>query len=275
MLRAEGIRVAFGGVRAVDDVSLAAGRDELVGLVGPNGSGKTTLLNALCGVVPAVGRVTVDGQALRLGHPTATARAGVARVFQTPQVFDQLTCVENVMLASPDRRGRGLARAWLGRWDMWRREDERAATATAVLGQVGLGDRAGEPASVLSYGQRRLLELARALASAPKVLLLDEPSAGLNDAETAGLAELLVGLRRTGRAVVVVDHKVDFLDQVCDRLVVLELGRVIAEGRPDAVWQDKRVADAYLGVADEPLGPGDPRPDDDVDARPEALDAPG
>jgi ABC-type branched-subunit amino acid transport system ATPase component len=251
MLRAEGIAVSFGGVRAVDDVSLAAGRDELVGLVGPNGSGKTTLLNALCGVVPAEGRVTVDGRPLRLGHPTSTARAGVARVFQTPQVFDRLTCLENVMLGSSDRRGRGLAGVWLGRWDMWRREDARAEAAAALLERVGLAEREHEPASVLSYGQRRLLELARALASDPTVLLLDEPSAGLNDAETAALAELLVGLRRTGRALVVVDHKVDFLDQVCDRLVVLELGRVIAEGPPDAVWSDRRVVDAYLGVADE------------------------
>jgi branched-chain amino acid transport system ATP-binding protein len=256
MLQADGIAVSFGGVRAVDDVSLGARRDELVGLVGPNGSGKTTLLNALCGVVPARGRVTVDGRPLRLGHPTSTARAGVARVFQTPQVFDQLTCLENVMLGSSDRRGRGLAGAWLGRWDMWRREDDRAAAAAGLLDQVGLADRGQEVASVLSYGQRRLLELARALASDPKVLLLDEPSAGLNDAETDALAELLRGLRRTGRALVVVDHKVDFLDRVCDRLVVLELGRVIAEGTPDTVWSDQRVVDAYLGVTDE---------DDDVD----------
>jgi ABC-type branched-subunit amino acid transport system ATPase component len=248
MLRADDITVAFGGVRAVDGVSLELG-DELLGLVGPNGSGKTTFLNAICGVAPASGRLQVDGADVPLGRPRSAWRAGIARVFQAPQAFVELSCLENVLLTSSDTRHRGVAGAWLARPVMWRRERARWAHAVACLDRVGLADQALAPASLLSYGQRRLLELARALAGDPQVLLLDEPSAGLNDAETGELAELLHSVRRDGTALLLVDHKVDFLDVLCDRIVVLELGHVIAEGTPNTVWQHEQVINAYLGVS--------------------------
>jgi branched-chain amino acid transport system ATP-binding protein len=248
MLRADDITVSFGGVRAVDGVSLELG-DELLGLVGPNGSGKTTFLNAVCGVAPATGRLTVDGADVALGRPRAAWRAGIARVFQAPQAFVELSCLENVLLTSSDTRHRGVTGAWLNRPGMWRHERTRWARAEAALQRVGLGELVLAPAALLSYGQRRLLELARALAGDPRVLLLDEPSAGLNDAETDDLAALLQAVRADGVALLLVDHKVDFLDVLCDRIVVLELGAVIAEGTPETVWQHERVINAYLGVS--------------------------
>jgi ABC-type branched-subunit amino acid transport system ATPase component len=247
MLSADDITVSFGGVRAVDGVSLVLG-DELLGLVGPNGSGKTTFLNALCGVVPAAGRLRVDGNPVSLGHPRSAWKAGIARVFQAPQAFVELSCLENVLLASSDVRYRGVAGAWLARPAMWGHERRRWQHAMEALDRVRLAELARQPAALLSYGQRRLLELARALAGDPTVLLLDEPSAGLNDSETAALGELLQAVRRDGLALLLVDHKVDFLDLLCDRIVVLELGAVIAEGTPDIVWQNEQVINAYLGV---------------------------
>jgi ABC-type branched-subunit amino acid transport system ATPase component len=251
VLTADGVSVSFGGVRAVSDVSLEVGPDELLGLVGPNGSGKTTFLNAICGIVPAKGALEVDGAEVPLGRPRAAWRAGLARVFQAPQAFEALSCLENVLLSSADPAMRGVTGAWVVRPDMWRRERRRWARAMDALDVVGLAGYALQPAAMLTYGQRRLLELARALAADPKVLLLDEPSAGLNDAETAGLGDLLRQVRGGGLALLLIDHKVDFIDLLCDRIVVLELGQVIAEGPPQDVWRDRRVMSAYLGVRDD------------------------
>ncbi|HEY2303311.1 MAG TPA: ABC transporter ATP-binding protein [Acidimicrobiales bacterium] len=251
MLTADDITVSFGGVRAVSGVSLGVGADELVGLVGPNGSGKTTFLNAICGVVAAKGTLSVEDVDVALGHPRAAWRAGIARVFQAPQAFEALSCLENVLLTSADPSMRGLTGAWLARPVMWRSERRRWARAMESLDLVGLAHLATQPAALLTYGQRRLLELARALDGDPKVLLLDEPSAGLNDAETEALAELLREVRAGGIALLLIDHKVDFIDSLCDRIVVLELGKVIAEGPPEEVWRDRRVMSAYLGVRDD------------------------
>lgn len=248
MLTAENVTVSFGGVRAVDGVGLQVAEGELLGLIGPNGSGKTTFLNALCGIVQATGRLSVDGADVRLCRPHLARRAGIGRVFQTPQIYEGLSCLENVLLASPDPALRGLTGAWLVRPLMWSRERKRWSAAMEALALTGLAEYAAQEAALLTYGQRRLLELARTLAGEPKILLLDEPSAGLNDAETAALATLLNQVRSAGNTLVVVDHKIDFLDALCDRLVVLELGKVIARGTPDEVWRDDRVISAYLGV---------------------------
>jgi ABC-type branched-subunit amino acid transport system ATPase component len=249
MLRTDAVAVAFGAVRAVDGVDLAVGEGEAVGMVGPNGSGKSTFLNAITGVVRATGSLTVDGRRVPLGRPQAIRRAGVARTFQTPQTYAELTCIENVLLADADRRATGLAGAWLGRPAMWRRERDRWARALAALDRVGLADRAGDGAGELSYGQQRLLELARSLVGQPRVLLADEPSAGLNAAETATLADLLGRLHGDGLSLLVVDHKIDFIESVASRVVVLQLGQVIADGPPTEVWQHAEVVDAYLGRA--------------------------
>ena len=234
-------------MRAVDGVDLAVGAGEAVGIVGPNGSGKSTLLNAVTGVVRASGSLAVDGRRVALGRPGRVRRAGVARTFQTPQTFAELTCIENVLLGDDDRGHTGLAGAWLVRPAMLRRERSRWERAAAALERVGLVERAEEEAGLLSYGQQRMLELARALVGSPRVLLADEPSAGLNAAETDTLARLLGDLHDDGLTLLVVDHKIDFIEAVSSRVVVLQIGRVIADGAPDEVWRHPEVVDAYLG----------------------------
>jgi ABC-type branched-subunit amino acid transport system ATPase component len=257
VLEARDITVRFGGVVAVNSVSLTVGDGEVLGLIGPNGSGKSTFINAMTGLVPATGGLTVDDRAVPLGRPGAIAASGVLRTFQTPQVHDDLTCLENVLLGLPDRRLRSIGVAWLRRRALMRTERARWAEALEALEFVGLADSAQTPAGGLSYGERRRLELARVYAGRPRTLLLDEPAAGLNHVETIGLVELLHEWReRGGPALLVVEHKIDFLEELCHRMVVLELGRVIAAGEPAAVWADPKVANAYLGVvAEDPAAP--------------------
>jgi len=247
VLQAEGISVSFGGVRAVDEVSLHVGPGEIVGLVGPNGSGKSTMLNALTGLVPATGTVSVDGTPIHRVRPGTMRRAGVLRTFQTPQVFPELTGLENVLLSHPDTAMTRLLGSWIARPSMLAHERRRWADAMAALEQVGQRSVADVPAGELSYGQQRLVEVARVICGHPRIVLLDEPGAGLNQAETNDFAELLAGLRASGVPLLVVDHKIDFLDRLCDRLVVLQLGRVVADGPPAMVWNDPTVVDAYLG----------------------------
>ena|GEM_PF-368638 len=244
------ISVHFGGVAAVAGVGFGVARaGEVVGLVGPNGSGKSTFLNATCGLVPSQGEVLVRGERMDRRRLSELTRSGVGRTFQTPQVFTELSCVENVMLGSQDRQGTGLAAVFLRRPTMWRGERRRVEAAERSLAQVGLAGFGQRPADSLSYGQQRLLELARCTVGRPFVLLLDEPSAGLNDAETAALAKILQALRRDGMGMILVDHKVGFVDSLCDRLVVLQVGQMIAQGPPAEVWAHPEVINAYLGTA--------------------------
>lgn len=253
-LVATDITVSFGGVVACGNVSIRLDPGEVVGLTGPNGSGKSTLLNAVCGLVPASGDLMVGDASVALGEPRAARRAGIVRAFQTPHVWDALTCLENVVLGIADERPTTLRDALLTRRAMRETEEARWALAAAALGRVGLGALADRSAQALTYGQRRMLEVARTIVSRPPFLLLDEPSAGLNQAETAFLARVLADVRESGTALLVVDHKIDFLDALADRLVVLQLGRVIAEGPPAEVWRDEAVIDAYLGRAQEADG---------------------
>jgi branched-chain amino acid transport system ATP-binding protein len=251
VLVASGISVSFGGVRAVDDVTIGVNRNEILGLIGPNGSGKSTFLNAVTGVVPADGHLDVAGATVALGHPGDVRRAGVLRTYQTPQTYLELTCIENVLLSSADRQYSGIVSSTVLRPLMLRHERARWQRAAEALARVGLLDRAEQSAATLSYGQQRLLELARTIAGEPSVVLLDEPSAGLNAAETETLADHLRSLRSEGVSLLVVDHKIDFISNLCDRVVVLELGRLVAEGDPRGIWDDERVVNAYLGVAEE------------------------
>lgn len=249
-LVATGIRVAFGGVVACDGVDLSAETGQAVGLSGPNGSGKSTLLNALTGLVDASGSLAIDGQEVPLGQPREVRRRGVARAFQAPQNVAALSALENVALGCSDHRAVGLGAALLRRPAMRRVEEHRWRASADVLDRVGLTAVTHSLAGSLTYGQQRLLELARALVAEPTILMLDEPSAGLNAAETAHLGALLATVRDAGTAVIVVDHKIDFLDTLCQRLVVMKLGKVIADGAPGDVWREQSVIDAYLGRAD-------------------------
>ena len=250
LLDCRGVTVRFGGVVAISDLSLSIeGPGEVVGLVGPNGSGKSTFLNAISGLVPAQGSVRVEGRAVPLGRPGAVARFGVFRTYQTPQVDPGATCLDNILVTSPDTGLRGLVGAWPLRPAMWRREKRRWQDGGDALTRVGLLERANLPAGSLSYGERRRLEIARALMARPRVLLMDEPAAGLNTAETHRLAELLAGASAEGVSLVVVEHKIAFIEQLCQRIVVLELGRQIASGPPKEVWLDPAVMNAYLGEA--------------------------
>jgi branched-chain amino acid transport system ATP-binding protein len=248
MIRLQGLSVAFGGVRALDDVTIDIPDHIVFGLVGPNGSGKSTLLNALSGVVSADGVVEFDGQRLRLGRPRDAWRCGVARTFQTPQSYGELTCIENVLLAMTDRRLTGLTGSWMRRREMLRLEQSRWAKAYEALRMVGLEHAAHDAASSLSYGRRRFLEMARVIAMEPAIVLLDEPDAGLNDPETNQLLLLIKDTCERGSTIVVVEHKIDFLNNVCDDLAVLNQGRIIARGLPSDVWNDPVVASAYLGL---------------------------
>jgi ABC-type branched-subunit amino acid transport system ATPase component len=253
VLVAEGIGVQFGGVRAVDGVSLSVLEHEILGLVGPNGSGKTTFLNALTGVVPASGSVQVRGAPVALGKPGRVRRLGVVRTYQAPQTYEHLSCLEDVLLSTPDRARTGLAPACVDRPAVNSHERARWDAAERALTRVGLGDLAEESTTRLSYGQRRLLELARAIHARPSILLLDEPSAGLDASETDLLAEHLRSLQHEGVSMLLVDHKLDFITALCDRVAVLELGRLVAVGPAGTVFEDQRVVDAYLGVDEEDL----------------------
>lgn len=247
MLEVRDISVNFGAVQAVDGVSLSLGANEIVGIVGPNGSGKSTLLNAICGLVPASGDIVVDGVPVPRRTPLRVRRAGLVRTFQTPQTFTELSCIENVMLSSPDSSMTGMVGALINRPRMWRHERERMGRANAALDRVRLGRYATLSAEGLAYGQNRYLEIARAINAEPRVLAMDEPSAGLNQIETGELAELVRSLRDDGLSMLVVDHKIDFMQSICDRILVLSLGRVLAEGDPHGVFEDSAVIDAYLG----------------------------
>jgi ABC-type branched-subunit amino acid transport system ATPase component len=251
LLEAEDIRVRFGGVQAVNRVSLTLYDGEILGLVGPNGSGKTTFLNALSGIVDADGNLSVAGEPIRLGQPGRIRRFGILRTFQAPQSYAYLTCLEDVLLSTPDRRLTGLSASCFARPRMNRHERERREAAAAALARVGLSDLAEELTVRLSYGQRRMLELARAVHAQPRALMLDEPSAGLNAAETVQLAGQLRRLRDDGIPILLVDHKLDFITSLCDRVAVLELGELVAVGPADTVFADQRVVDAYLGVEED------------------------
>lgn len=238
-LRASEVSVEFAGLLALDRVSLSLARGEILGLIGPNGSGKTTLVNAITGQVPlASGRVTLGDVDLTGHSPPAIALEGIARTFQIGRHFDNLTVLEGVATAAL-AHGVGLRAA-----------KERAFE---LLQDFALTDRVDDLATVLSYGDKRRLEIARALAGEPAFLLLDEPAAGMNDAETERLLDLLVELpaaRRLG--LLIIDHDMGLIMRLCERLHVLASGRTIAEGNRQAVRNDPAVIEAYLGheVAD-------------------------
>jgi branched-chain amino acid transport system ATP-binding protein len=236
LLEVEGVEKRFGGVQALAGVSLTVEAGEVVGLIGPNGAGKTTLFHVVSGFVRAdAGRLVLDGTAIDRLRPHARCRRGLARTFQIVKPFPGLTVLENVRVG-------GLART--------ARFAEATARAHAVLETVGLAARADVPARVLTLAERKRLELARALATGPRLLLLDEVMAGLNPAETDQVVQLCRRINATGVAILLIEHVMRAVMTLSHRVVVLSQGRVITTGPPAAVAADRRVIEAYLGEDD-------------------------
>lgn len=236
MLSVSGIHKSFGGVHALAGASLDCAASEVVGLIGPNGAGKSTLVNAISGfLVPDRGSIQLGGQALEGRSPQDISAFGVARTFQNLRIFPDLTVRQNVEVAA--LRARKL-------------NPDRAARVSVddLLDTFGLTHRAQEAAGSLPYGTRRWMEIARAMATAPRILLLDEPAAGLNDEETERLHQVITLIRdRGGVGVVVIDHDLTFINNVCSRLFVMDQGRLIASGTPAEVWRNPQVIEVYVG----------------------------
>jgi len=239
---------AFGAMRAVDGASFAVARGSITGLIGPNGAGKTTLFGAIAGEAPLTsGRVLFDGRDITGDDPFAIYRQKLARTFQIPRPFAAMTVLENVMVAAIGQSGEKFWNTWLRPGVVRRQEAEIRERAHETIRFCGLTPVEDNLAGAISGGQKKLLELARVLMSDPKMILLDEPAAGVNPALLDTLVEKIVELNRRGTTFLVIEHNMDMVMSVCAAIVVLAQGRVIAEGAPDAVAHDPAVLDAYLG----------------------------
>ena len=248
VLVAEDVTMRFGGLVAVDSVNFTVNAGEIMGLIGPNGAGKTTFFNCLTGLyIPTSGRVVFNGAVLP-PKPGKVVRAGVARTFQNIRLFANMTALENVMVGRYCRTSAGPLTSILRGPKFRREEAETRARAQELLDFVGLGPTTDNLARNLSYGDQRRLEIARALATDPKLLLLDEPTAGMNPLETRQAEELVFKIRAQGLAVVVIEHDMRFIFNLCDRVLCLVQGKTLIEGTPQEVQSDPRVIEAYIGT---------------------------
>jgi ABC-type branched-subunit amino acid transport system ATPase component len=247
VLRLAGVSKAFGGLRAVRNLSFEVPPDAVIGIIGPNGAGKTTVFNLISGLYPFEGRIELFGRPVA-GIPAHRLTAmGLARTFQTPRIFRELTVLENVLLGFHVRTRAGVWRSLLRDPATVREAREMEGEGRRLLARVGLEAKADRPASGLTYGELRRLEIGRALASRPRLLLLDEPLAGLGWDERAKVLEIIREIRGRGLTVLLIEHNVSEVMGLSDRVVVLHFGEKIAEGSPDAVRRDRRVIEAYLG----------------------------
>ena len=249
LLEARSVAKHFGGVQALRDVSLSIGRGEVYGLIGPNGAGKTTFFNCLTGLyVPDGGGFVFDGEPLAADAPHRAAARGIARTFQNIRLFGNMTALENVMVGRHVRTGAGVFGAMLRTASARAEEAAIRERALELLHYVRIEDRASDLARNLSYGDQRRLEIARALATDPKLLCLDEPAAGMNATETAELRDLIEGIRKDGTTILLIEHDVKLVMGLCDRVAVLDYGALVIEDVPAVVQKDQRVIEAYLGA---------------------------
>ena len=246
LLEVEGVDKRYGGIQALDSCRLSVDRGEIAGLIGPNGSGKTTLFNVITGYEKVrQGSVRLDGKVVTNLLPDKIFNRGVGRTFQLTRVFGRLTVMENMLVASQHQR------SWWG--TAWRRAGSRGERRRALelLEFVGIARLAEEPAANLSYGQRKLLELAYVLMSDPELLLLDEPAGGVNPTLLNAISDHIKELNRQGRTFLVVEHNMEFVMGLCHRVTVMDHGSTVVSGPPEQVRNDPRVLDAYLGVDDD------------------------
>jgi branched-chain amino acid transport system ATP-binding protein len=249
LLAADAVAKHFGGVTALRDVSLSIRHGEIYGLIGPNGAGKTTFFNCLTGLyVPDGGGFTFAGAPLLADAPHQAAERGIARTFQNIRLFANMTALENVMVGRHVRTRVGVLGAMLQTAATKAEEAAIRQRAIDLLHYVRIEDRADDLAKNLSYGDQRRLEIARALATEPKLLCLDEPAAGMNATETEELRDLIEGIRRDGTTILLIEHDVKLVMGLCDRVAVLDYGVLVIEDVPSVVQKDQRVIEAYLGA---------------------------
>jgi branched-chain amino acid transport system ATP-binding protein len=252
LLQVDALSRHFDGVTAVADLSFSVSAGEIKAVIGPNGAGKSTLFNMIAGVTaPSSGQIWFDGERIDREPTFRRARRGIARTFQNLQIFREMSVLENVMVARHMRSFAGVARAILHGPGFRAEEDAIAASAMDLLDRFGLADKARAQAGTLSFGQLKILELARALACEPRLLLLDEPAAGLPHAEADRMGEIITGLNREGMTVLLVEHNMRMVMALSHDILVLNNGRRIAEGTADQVSRHPEVLAAYLGEAED------------------------
>lgn len=256
ILQTQGLAKAFLGLQALQDFSIVVNNNEILGLIGPNGAGKTTCFNLLTGfLVPTGGRIYFKGEDITGRRPAQIARLGLARTFQNIRVFNSLSVLDNVMAAAQLRTHFSSAELFLSAPSFRHKEAQVSERAHELLNLLSLNDYAERSAGTLSYAHQRRLEIARALATEPQLLLLDEPAAGMNPAESDNLHQLILDLRaRFHLTVLLVEHDMRLVMNLCERIVVLNYGKIIAEGKPQMVRGNPQVIAAYLGADDSQIG---------------------
>jgi len=252
VLELSNISVRFGGLHVLQDVNVQVPEGSIFGLIGPNGAGKTTLFNLITGLlVPDAGAIRFDGRSIAGMKPHRIMRLGLARTFQNIRLFKEMTLLQNVVVGTYRHMHYGVASLLFGLPEYRRQEEAARARAMELLAWMKLDHKAHELANNLSYGEQRRLELARALATEPRLLLLDEPVAGMNTGERAGLMQDIQAIRERGYTILMIEHDMHFVMGLCDQVAVLNFGRIIACGKPQAIRDNPEVIEAYLGRDEE------------------------